>query len=164
MKEILGQELKIFFENSKLEGIPTYIGDDYEVWVVEDATFAEMSEMTEELFRRLCPDGWWRYSLGSILGTPYVIYKVNGHDLIAWDERHENERCCKGCSDLKNGMCEGTDDDICNCIGERCYPTLFRYICDEIGASTEKNVCAIAVDLAKYNGLSLGELFHRYQG
>ena len=44
------------------------------------------------------------------------------------------------------------------------YKDLLEYFCEELGASTEKNVCALAVDLAKYNGLTLSELFKIYGG
>jgi hypothetical protein len=47
---------------------------------------------------------------------------------------------------------------------DRKYPTLLCYFCDEIGASTEKNVCAIAVDLAALNNMTMAELFQKYQG
>lgn len=162
MKEILGQGLKLFFKNSNLDGIPTYIGEQYEVWVVEDGTFVEMSEMQEETFCALCPEGWWRYSPGSVLGTPDDVYKVNGHDLLAWNEKHNQEYCCRNCQFLNN-ICNGEEEDIDECYGDKSYKNLIHYINEEIGASTEKNVCAIAMDLAKYNGLSLGELFQRYQ-
>lgn len=38
------------------------------------------------------------------------------------------------------------------------------YLCDEIGASTEKNVCACTVDLAQQNNMTLSELFKKYLG
>ena len=44
------------------------------------------------------------------------------------------------------------------------YDTLTEYMCNEIGASTEKNVCALAVDLARANGLTMARLFEIYEG
>jgi hypothetical protein len=44
------------------------------------------------------------------------------------------------------------------------YDHLLQYLCDEIGASVEKNVMALAMDLAKMNGLTLAQLFKKYQG
>ena len=41
---------------------------------------------------------------------------------------------------------------------------LLSYLCDEVGASTFKNVCALTIDLAKYNNMKLSELFEIYQG
>ena len=39
-----------------------------------------------------------------------------------------------------------------------------EYFCDELGASTGKNVCALATDLAKYNEMSIAKLFMIYGG
>ena len=33
-----------------------------------------------------------------------------------------------------------------------------------MSVSSEKNVCALAVDLAKANGMTLAELFETYEG
>ena len=44
------------------------------------------------------------------------------------------------------------------------FQNLTEYLCDCVGASTEKNVCACAVDLAKYNGMTMAELFAKYEG
>jgi hypothetical protein len=44
------------------------------------------------------------------------------------------------------------------------YETLTEYMCDEIGASMESNVCALAVDLARANGLTMAKLFEIYEG
>jgi hypothetical protein len=34
----------------------------------------------------------------------------------------------------------------------------------ELGVTTESNVCALAVDLAKANGISMSRLFQIYEG
>jgi len=47
---------------------------------------------------------------------------------------------------------------------DREYNNLLEYFCDEIGASMEKHICALAVDLAMINGITMGELFRKYQG
>ena len=44
------------------------------------------------------------------------------------------------------------------------YNSLTEYLCDGIGASLPKNVVACAMDLAKYNNMSLGDLFTEYEG
>ena len=41
------------------------------------------------------------------------------------------------------------------------YTNLSEYLCDCIGASTGKNVCACCVDLAKYNDMTMAELFEK---
>ena len=51
-----------------------------------------------------------------------------------------------------------------NIAKRRKYHDLLTYFCDALGASQPKNVCALAVDMAKYNGMSMAELFQKLQG
>ena len=44
------------------------------------------------------------------------------------------------------------------------YYDLTDYLSQMFGASTEKNVCAISIGLAKLNSITLGKLFEKYQG
>lgn len=138
MKEILAENLLLFFANSGIVGKCTYSGDIYEVWEVSDKDFEVISNMSEEEFVKLCPNGMWRSADGSNMGVPYVKYTINGKKIIAWDRIHEN--------------------------GNRKYDTLLEYLCNEVGASQPRNVCALAVDLAKYNNMTMGELFAKYEG
>ena len=78
---------------------------------------------------------WWRSCEGSVLGTPDTRFIVNQHYLIGWDRLH----------------CE-----------RKKYTNLTEYLCDCVGASTGKNVCACAMDLAKYNDMTMAELFEKY--
>lgn len=64
---------------------------------------------------------------------------------------------------LKLGM-EATRERNDKDCWPREYDYLTEYMCDEIGASMEKNVCALAVDLARINNITMGELFTKYQG
>ena len=43
------------------------------------------------------------------------------------------------------------------------YQSLSEYLCEFIGASTHHNVVACAMDLAKFNHLTMGELFKKYE-
>jgi hypothetical protein len=150
MIEILGAELDIAFEELKMNVLKTYeiinkpwdYCETYQVW-----------ELSEEDFEKICsiPDnewkdnwGWWRYAKGSNLGSVGHRYNINGHYISAWDGYKR----------------ENTKDYPWN----REYKTLLQYFCNEIGVSTEKNVCAVAVDLAEQNGITMAELFKKYQG
>lgn len=42
--------------------------------------------------------------------------------------------------------------------------SLTHYISDVFNISSPRNVCAIAVDLAKYNNMTMGELFNKCEG
>ena len=163
MKEILAESLQPFFDNSGLNGICTYQGKWYEVWEVSDEVFEKMCDMEEEEFVKLCPEGMWRSSEGSIFGCPYEEYEINGHKIIAWDDRRERY-IREDCAKCKFKDCEQTEEDYNECFGERKHKSLLDYLCDEIGASSPRNVCALAVDLARYNGMTMGKLFAKYEG
>ena len=169
MVEILGNSLSSLFKNTKLNGVCTYKGIPkkefditYEVWEVSDEVFKTMCDMTDEEFEKYCPDGWWRHTTGSIMGIPYSEFIVNQHKILAWDgySRQDWENDCRRCLN----PCSGTYDYWEECYGGREYSTITEYLCEEIGASTEKNVCALTIDLAKYNNMKLSELFRKYEG
>lgn len=144
MVEILGENLKRFFDvidNPPNNAEITYAGNkkgiNYEVWEVTDILFKRMCEMKEEEFVSLAgDDAWWRSSEGSILGYPDMEFIVNNQLLKCWD---------RGMSSRNEFTC------------------LTEYLCDNVGASLPKNVCACAVDLAKYNDMKLSELFKKYE-
>ncbi len=167
MKELLGNHLSHFFHNTNTRAKNTYKGKDYEVWEVSDSTFKEMCNMSEEFFVEWGgDDAWWRSSEGCVLGVPDVGYEINGLNIIAWDgsrrEIYADE--CIHCKDKECGECEATEEDIEQCFGERKYKSLSEYLCHEFGISQPKNVCACAMDLAKYNNMTMGELFRKYEG
>ena len=136
--EVLAYDLEWLFYRTGLQGKRTYTGKDYEVWEVSEPVFRYMCSMSEEEFQAVCPNGWWRSAEGSIMGTPTIKYVINGHEIDAWDGYKR--------------------------FGSRKYDSLTQYFCDELGASTERNVCALAVHLAKSNDMTLAELFEKYEG
>ena len=147
MKEILGGNLKRFFDTIDINcsnAEITYTNNRYEVWKVSDELFNDMCEMTEEMFVDLAgEDAWWRQSEGSNLGTPYEKNIVNGHKLISWSRGYFD------CEESRRS---------------KKYESLSDYLCNCVGASQPRNVCALAMDLAKYNNMTMGELFRKYEG
>ena len=141
MIEILGNNLKQFFDivdNPPKDAEITYAGERYEVWKVSDELHKKMCDMSEEEFVELAgEDAWWRSSTGSVLGVPDTNFKVNGENLFGWN-RWERE--------------------------QDTYSNLSEYLCECVGASLPNNVCACVMDLAKYNNMSMGELFTKYEG
>ena len=93
-----------------------------------------------------------------IRDTVDCAYVINGEKLMAWDGLQRKE-WCRDCSD-----CAGTEKDKDECFHDHQYPDILIYLCDEIGASTERNVCACTIDLARQNNLTLAELFKKYLG
>ena len=104
-----------------------------------------MCDMSEEKFEELAgEDAWWRSAEGSILDAPDAKIYVNGNEMLGWTR--------------------GIWDDEDNEESEIYESSLSDYLCNVLGASQPNNVCALAVDLAKYNGITMGELFTKYEG
>lgn len=143
LQEILAENLQTLFDNTSLTGKKTYSGELYEVWEVSDDDFEKMCNISDEEFERLCPEGMWRSSTGSIMGYPTECFTVNKKKLKCWNRREE----------LYGKKYRRTK-----------YESLLEYLCENIGASQPRNVCALAVDLAKYNNMTMGELFTKYEG
>ena len=150
MVEILGKNLKQFFDtidNPPNDAEITYASDRYEVWEVSDELFVKMCDMSEEEFVGIAgEDAWWRQSKGSNLGYPDNTVIVNGSELICWGK----ERVYPSYNYMSKEMKE--------------YENLSDYLCNCIGASLPRNVCACAMDLAKYNDVTMSELFEKYEG
>lgn len=137
--EILGNNLKKFFDvvdSEYTDAEITYAGRNYEVWEVSDVLFKFMCAMSEEEFVEVAGENaWWRSSEGSILGIPNEYFSVNGECLIGWN-RWDRETTR--------------------------YTNLSEYLCDCVGVSQPKNVCACCMDLSKYNNMTMAELFEKY--
>lgn len=140
MKEILGNNLEQFF-NKEVSGKCTYKGNRYEVWEVPDELFDFMCDMTEERFEELAgEDAWWRSAEGSNIGSPDITVYINGYELLGWSGKYWESK--------------NENDEF-----EIYSKSLSDYLCDVIGVSQPRNVCALAVDLAKYNNMTMAELF-----
>lgn len=147
MKEILGNNLKQFFfvlDYPKEYGaICTYKSNRYEVWLMDDEIFDMISDMPEEKFVKFAgEDAWWRSSNGSVL---YSLDKgevtINNQKMIGW-------------------IMKPWDEEISKDIN---YQSLSEYLCEFIGASMPLSVVACAIDLAKFNHLTMGKLFEKYE-
>lgn len=145
MVEILGDNLKQFFDavdNPPHDADIKYADRTYEVWEVSDELFKRICDMTEEDFVELAGENaWWRSSTGSNLGYPDETAIVNGSELICWGK----ERVYPSYDYIPKELKE--------------YESLSDYLCNCVGASQPRNVCACAMDLAKYNDMTMGELF-----
>lgn len=146
MVEIYAGNMSQFFENSGFSGKCTYKSTDRngverEIWEISNEVLEAMSEMMEEEFLAIAgDDAWWRYAKGSNMGIPFESFTINGKKVRGWD--------------AKKNM---------GYKSRRTYESLLDYFCNNIGASQPRNVCALAVDLAKYNGMTMGQLFTELQ-
>lgn len=166
MKEILGGSLEQFFNNVNIDYLPecmicgrSYKGKQYEVWSVADELFDKMCDMSEEEFVEIAGDeAWWRSAEGSNLGSPNSTAFINGHEIFAWIDEEKHDGWCDGCECDEEEECQECK------INWRTFKSLSEYLCDEVGASQPRNVCALSVDLARYNKMTLGELFSKLEG
>lgn len=134
----------------------------YEVWEVDKKDLKIMEEATE------WPDvwGWYRGAKGSNLGTAADFFIVNGCFMIGWDgAKRDTLRDEWGELPFEekaayNHSYKKYEEELM----PRTYETLLEYMCNEIGASMESNVIALAVDLARANGKTVAKLFECYEG
>ena len=165
--EILGGGgLHKAFKELGIKATRTYKGSDkprYEVWEVSNEDFKKL-EYTLDWKDEW---GWWRYAKGSNMGTPFDFFQVNGKELIAWENTYKRD-------DLRDDWDEESDEEkaayhysfkeyvAVHCPSE--YDTLTKYMAEELHASNSSNVCALAVDLARANGMTMAKLFETYEG
>lgn len=119
----------------------TYKGKKYGVCEVTDKEFKILCNEPE--IKGTWKNCGWRYSEGSNMGDPTITLLVNHHSLECWYDPIDIE-----------------DEETY--IPE--YTNFLEYLCDGVGASQFRNVCTLSKDLAKYNNMSIAELFKKYQG
>ena len=134
----------------------------YEVWELSKEDLKKL-EYTMEWKDEW---GWWRYAKGSNMGTPFDLFTVNGKELIAWDGPKRE--------DLRDDWADESNEEKAAYhysfkeYEETQYPHVYdnrlTYMGEELGASVERNVCALAVDLARANGMTMAQLFKTYEG
>ena len=163
--EILaGDSIEKAFKELNIPMTVTYSGEQYKVCEIEKSDLKIILDISESEWK---PDwGWWRFAKGSNMGTPYEIFIVNGQMLIGWTsfrrenlrDEWENENNAEKAA-YHYSFREYEDD-----VMPREYKNLSEYLAEELGASQPKNVCALAVDLAKANGMSMAKLFEVFEG
>jgi hypothetical protein len=144
MKEILGGNLDEFFNKQFLdrsnEYKKTYVGSTYQVWEVSDELLSEMVQIscqtTDNEWLEKWFNVWWRYAEGSVLGPCDAFVTIGKYTIYGWKK--------------------SSDHDGSFFVKE--YSDIFEYLCEYIGASQPRNVCACLVDLAKYNNMTMGQL------
>lgn len=168
--EILGDKMHKVFKEHGISYTKTYskrcnpkksYDHHYEVYEISQSDMKKLEEVFD------MPDwSWWRWCKGSNMGTPFDFFTINGKELIAWggykredlildwgaESPEEKEKYHYSFSKYEESVMPHK------------YDTLTEYMCEELGASTEKNVCALAVDLARANGLTMAKLFELYEG
>jgi len=168
--EILGNKMHKVFKENGIEYKRTYskkcnpkkeYDPHYEVYEISQNDMERLEEVFE-----LPYGAWWRYARGCNLGTPFYVFTVNGKELIAWGGPSRD--------DLRNDWDAEPDEEKAayhysfreyeEAMASYKYDTLTEYMCYEMDISMESNICALAVDLARANGLTMAKLFEIYEG
>lgn len=156
MKEILGNKLEAAFEFFGISAVKTHQSsndktDFAQVWELDNDILENFNNISDKEWTK--DFGWYRYAEGSNMGEVSKRYNINNHYIMAWDGygREDEEKENK---ELPPEYRIHTP---------RKYNDLLEYFCEELGASTERNVTALAIDLAKQNGIKMSELFKKYQ-
>ena len=168
--EILGDRMHKVFRENGISYTKTYskrcnpkkeYDTHYEVYEISPSDMKKLEEVFEIPF-----GSWWRYAKGCNLGTPFDVFTINGKELIAWggSRRDDLRDLWEKESDEEKAAYNYSFGAYEKDTMPYKYETLTEYMCDEIGASMESNVCALAVDLARANGLSMAKLFELYEG
>lgn len=146
MREILGYLQNYMNRPSELNekgtAILEYSNGTYEVWSVSDEIYEDLNSYSDEDWEEKFPEDWWRYCDGCNLGEPDTRIRINGIKLTGWAGR-----------DL-DYLEEEIDWEII-------YPSLTGYFWECIGTSQPNNICSLSVDLAKYNNMTMGELWEK---
>ncbi|MDF2841770.1 MAG: hypothetical protein K0R00_196 [Herbinix sp.] len=154
VKEILGGKLDNALPFLKINANKTYQSKDngYQVWELADEEYEKLCQVTYEQWGD--QEGWWRCAESSNMGDVCRRYNANHHYLLAWDGYGRKDR-------EEENKSLSPDDRY---SVPRKYCNLTEYFSEEIGVCMEKNICALSIDLAKQNGITLSELFRKYQG
>lgn len=164
--EILGGNgLHKAFKELGIKATKTYRGSEkphYEIWELSKDDLKKIEYIVEWKDEW----GWWRYAKGSNMGTPFDFFTVNGKELIAWDGYKREDIVLDWANepDEEKAAYHYSIKEYEETLYPRVYENLLTYMCEELGASTEKNVCALAVDLARANGMTMAQLFKTYEG
>ena len=158
--ETLGEAIKLFNIDAVRvfsKSLPKW--PHFEVWEMDKENFTNLCNISDEDWD-IGPGGWWRQSTGSNLGCPTDVFKIGGKDLLLWRDSGEEENWREAYEDDYPEE-EISYEEYCQ-DGRFEYKDIFEYCCVELGASTERNLCAIFTDIAKYNNISIAELINVY--
>lgn len=80
--------------------------------------------------------GWYEYAKRSNMGTAADFFTINGQFMIGWETNDKNDT----------------------------YNSLNDYFTKGLGVHGHDEICALAVDLGRVNGMSLCKLFNTFEG
>lgn len=175
MVEIIGEHMMPVFEWLHIFPKNTYNGSigywkNLEVWELteEDLNFLIKSfdyDVGNKEWEQIAPeDAWWRYAKGSNQGMVNEEFYINEKPILAWRHEYKVDELKEMWDELPEEERDEYKDftDYCEFWLPKYYNNILEYFCEELGASTENNVCALVTDLAKYNHMTIADIFRIY--
>lgn len=175
MAEIIGENMSPVFEWLAIVPNKTYTGDigvwhNLEVWELSELELGLLLHYfgdgkNDALWDEIATEGtWWRFAEGSNQGVPQDEVIVKGIPIRAWVNQYRRDDLEIEFEELPlEEKAEYKDfEDYCNVWAPTVYENLMMYFHDEFHVSTERNVCALVTDLAKYNNMSMADIFRIY--
>ena len=182
MYEILtGKEFKEAVKQIPIKSaICKYSKGKYEIWEVSDEDFNELDSYIDkyDYFEegqnpKVWKDewGWWRWSSGSNIQSNETAYmKINNKNILMYFNPYCYDNYIEdGLNELsiRKGILSNEEKSqaikelIRRFFDSKCnYKNFLEYCIDQYHVSTEKNICAISVECAKLNKMSLSEFWN----
>lgn len=146
-----------------------YSNDKFEIWSMLPEDYEILNRLTDDDWND--DFGWWRFANGSNQSCNTVAdFICNDKPMKAYINDYSYEDFCKEDYERPENADSIPNFDEDNDKFEQYMQyrkkqeKLTTYICNELGASMESNVFAIAQDLADINDVTVAELFEIYEG
>lgn len=148
MEEILVQgNIEEDLKRLGIKATRTYGNEEtaYQVYELSDEDFQKLSDDADNRDEEdgHWKDGGWRWDKGSNQPIPTDKATVKHKELVCWVETINDEE-----ETYRNDW----------------FVDLLEYLDVGVGCTAFRNVCAVTKDLAKYNDMTLAQLFEKYQG
>ena len=182
MYEILtGKEFKEAVKQIPIKSaICKYSKGKYEIWEISDEDFNELDSYIDkyDYFEegqnpKVWKDewGWWRWSDGSNIQSNDTTYmEINNKKVLMYFNPYCYDNYIEdGLNELsiRKGILSNEEKSqaikelIQRFFDSKCnYNNFLEYCIDQYHVSTEKNICAISVECAKLNKMSLAEFWN----
>ena len=138
MEILAGDGFETAVREFNLDAKKTFGNSRFEVWDISQESLDALNSVPDEEWKE--DYGWYRFSGGcNISHYPLKHFSVNGNSMYGF---------------------LGSYDPF----HRKSYARLTEYLRSMLGVSTEKNICAVCVDLAKLNNMTMAELFEKFEG
>lgn len=171
MREIIGEFMSNPLSDMNINATLAYSGCtgywyNFEVWQMSDDDYEKLCAVSDAKWDDdKYVDSWWRGADGSNMGTVNYEFTIRGKKIDAWYNEYTDDYLIERWDrlDKEEKLEYGFDKlDYINAWHQTEYEDLLEYFCEELHASTERNVCALVTDMARQNEITVAELFRQY--